>query len=386
MLFALADVSDPTKQPHGTSTFRSYPKQGGMIAWGEITLQTFYDENKAYRNTWSRSNCDFDLARYFGTEFTLFPHPETDYIFHFDTDYGDAFKVEKKSCHPALMLNMPNHRICLSTRTRGYWKPVKVFMPRPAIFSSGWTFQNKWVERGLGMWAAAVIDLRYPWTPELAPHANQGTDIIKNEAPPWWDPSGNNKYHGIPKWLAGYWQYLDNGGADGQNPDYLMQQFGPFVVNKIETSVNILMTYKSYWQWGGDWAKPAVVCDPKPATAVSDPSQVISPDDLDKWGLLTKRSLRRIIDGRPRRAKRKGLAPFSGFLSEDATTSEEETDGGESDEVGSFEEIEEMEEDGRPEQRTREERATRRSRDRVQQLLRLVGLLAGQHNKAGRPR
>lgn len=383
-MFALAKMTgdDAKNQPDGITTFTSYTDYGGMIAWGEISLRTFYDENKALRNTWSRSNCDFDLARYFGTQLTLFPHPEIDYIVHYDVEYGENFRVEKKMCHPAFMINMPNSRICLSVKTRGFWKPVKLFMPRPAIFNSGWQFQNTWATRGLGMWAAAAIDLRYPWTPPTAPQTTNAA--TKNKAPRWWDNTKISTYSGKPAWAGGYWKYLDDGspGAGGShNIDYSLAKDGPFVVKHYETSLNILMTYKSYWQWGGDWAKPAVVCDPEQNrnTDVLNPQAIIGPHDLDKWGLLTERALRRITKRSPTPTRKAGRA-FSGFQSSTSEYEEEEGEG-DSDSFESLEEAGAMEteqENQSAQMGRRARREQHRRRVGLEQLLRLLKIKARQ--------
>lgn len=379
-------------EPFGIQTFKSYTKYGGFIAWGEFTLSNFYGENLAYRNTWSRSNCDFDMARYRGTKLTFFPHADLDYIVHYDTDYGDAFKIEKKMCHPALLLNMPNSKLVLSVKTRGFWKTVTIFMPRPSIYHSGWDFQNKWADRGLGMWAVAGIELQWPWTNRVALTYDPKTGEKEGESVRWWENTEQTGRGMIPSWLAGYWFYLDNTGDDGEmkkptdHPkDWLRARNGPLVIKDFGTSFNVLATYHSYWQWGGDWGRPAKVCDPAdtsdPHPTSSNPREVLSPDDLDKWGIITAKGLKRLIGGGADRARKRRRTPFCEFQS---TASEEETELSDSDAWQPLEEDRAMETDEEggegscPEMDRRTGRVQHRSRGAVERLIRVLSKMAGQ--------
>lgn len=322
VLYAYVGTPVSTQMPkvQGLTTFKNYPNDnGGCVAWGQMSLQVFYDEHKAKRNLWSRSNCQFDLCRYFGTMFTLWPHQSIDYIFHWDTDYGSTYEIEKRYVHPAFMLNMPKHRVCLSVKTRGFWKPVRVFMPRPSIYSTQWEFQNTWAGRGLGFWAVSAIDLLYPWTRRWA-KSEQDVPVR------WWDDE-TYKEQTLPKWLAEYWRYLDQ-----NNPSYKMQPEaaeGPMVQKTIQDSLNVLLTYKSFWQWGGEWAQPVAACDPKGRTPgyqqpIANPRSFADPGDYDRFGILKDIALKRLTKPSPERNTR----AFSGFLSssetEDSEASEDE--------------------------------------------------------------
>lgn len=317
------DSSPPAAQTLGI--FTSYPEgdnaNGNGVAYGQFSLAVFYDEHEKKRNLWSASNCQFDLARYFGTKIVLWPHKDCDYIFHWDTEYGSTFAVEKKYVHPAIMLNMKHHRICLSVQTRGYWKPVTVWIPRPAIYNNGWEFQTTWAKRGLGFWSAAPIDLLYPWTPPFRTEA--GT---QGNVPQWWendatcpDPNSGQSTN-CPNWLSYYWKYLNANKATTTINKLALQ--GPLVKKKLQSSLNIMITYTSYWQWGGEWAQPMSICNPEGRVPgymhkISDPRGFTRPEDYDPDGIITARALRRLTKRSPERNK----SAFSAFQS----STEEET-------------------------------------------------------------
>nr|WBV74319.1 ORF1 [Bat anellovirus BtSY1] len=215
------------------------------------------------------------------------------------------------------MLNMPKHRVCLSVKTRGYWKPVRVFMPRPSVYSTQWEFQSTWAQRGLGFWAVSAIDLLYPWTRRWA-KSESDTPVH------WWD---NETYKGesLPKWLAKYWTYLDQ-----KQPSYVMSDEaaeGPMVQKTIQDSLNILLTYKSFWQWGGEWAQPVAACNPKGTTPgyqqpIAHPGSFTDPRDYDRFGIIKDIALKRVTQPGPEGNSR----AFSGFLSSSEAESSEETE------------------------------------------------------------
>ncbi|QWX94668.1 ORF1a [Torque teno neovison virus] len=129
-LFCLTDA--PFFRPMYMIGDLNTDRSGGWTVT-ELTLEGFYKENKLFRNLWSTSNCDFDLAQYRGTYLTLYPTQWIDYIVWWDTDYGNynEFAQAVKNIHPAVLINKPNTTVVLPKGTRGTYKPKKIFLPPP---------------------------------------------------------------------------------------------------------------------------------------------------------------------------------------------------------------------------------------------------------------
>lgn len=64
--------------------YTKYDPAGGGMSTFMFTLQGLFDEYQAHHNSWSRSNMDLELIRYKGAKFTLYRHPETDFIFWYN--------------------------------------------------------------------------------------------------------------------------------------------------------------------------------------------------------------------------------------------------------------------------------------------------------------
>lgn len=295
----------------------------------ELSLENFYSEHLLYRNTWSGSNCGFDLARYHGTKLTLFPAYTSDYIVFWDVDYQDAAEFQSllTKCHPALLLGRPNTRVVLSKSTTGKYKPRQIYLPPPARYKNEWETMATWSKRKLGVIGIVMMDLMYPWIPAnysfyLADKDNQTIDAGK-----WWhsfpildwkdptDPKSTEltilqkagaKTGGIP--VSSMWWNVksdgtSNGAADqngketrwldgwpalyvkNKTDDYIYNNhslgetgklewaspiFGPFVIKDQRTSVQVTWTYRSFWEWGGDIvSRSDEVCNPETYKPVS---------------------------------------------------------------------------------------------------------------------
>lgn len=322
-------------------------RSGGWTI-GELTLQNFYLENKAFRNIWGQSNCGFDLARYFGTHLTLYPTEETDYIFWYDTDYGNfnEFKTLVQHIHPAILINRPHTTVVLSKKTRGIYRSKKVFIPPPTVFQNEWAQMSNWAERGLAVFAVSTIDFTTPW---IHPHFNidgpldydlwdyssttgrsiskvisKGTNIAI--ASMWWNKQGDTG----PVWATNWpgWS-AEYGSLDSTT--YPAVALGPFVVKKQDRECQIIFTYRSLWKWGGDiLTLDEKICNPKTGEPKSlfkqlnDPKLCIGKDDIDKSGYIKPEKWRELTD-EPR--EKSGISAMHGTTEgEEEDKSETSTD------------------------------------------------------------
>nr|QZE11976.1 MAG: ORF1 [Giant panda anellovirus] len=330
----------------------------------EFSLMNFYKEHLVFRNTWSRSNCGFDLARYRGTKITLWPTEDTDYIVWWDVDYKDQSEFEKllEKIHPALMLGRPHSRVVLSRKTALRYRPKTIFLPPPARFKNEWETQGEWSKRGLGIVAISMIDLTYPWLPPKM-EEYEGQNQNPTWKPPWtlWDfaEKGSNKHKQvIPKGQVvnsdKFWfnakgttkpyqekplLWLDKwpGWSEDTKDRFVPLDVnnitavaeGPFVKKYPGAECQIIWTYRSRWTWGGDVALTSEqVCSPEtlgPNTlrrkralaAPEDPSGYIYITDIRKDGFIKPDAWKRLT-----RATSQG-AKFINHPREE--TSEEET-------------------------------------------------------------
>jgi len=119
----------------------------------------------AKRNIWTSSNKYRDLTRYTGCKFTMYRHPETDFIIAYDIQ--PPFYITKltyMSLHPQMLLLRKNKKILLSTATKPNGKLTKKFKIKPPKqLSTKWFFQKDFAQYGLVAIAASACNFRYPW-------------------------------------------------------------------------------------------------------------------------------------------------------------------------------------------------------------------------------
>lgn len=329
----------------------SNDRAGGWVV-GELTLKKFFEDWKLQRNLWSKTNCGFDLARYRGTWMTLYPAEEVDYIFWWDTDYGNTgeFKTLVSNIHPAILINRPNTTVVLSRRTTGRYKPKTVYIPSPTVFGNKWRQMSEWANSGLAVFAITIIDLRYPWIhpgweidgkvpyPMYDYAKSTGTGLKEvlsindkwNLAETWWNKSDSGSQPATtwktnwPSWTAQTMTPLDKSV-------YPAVALGPFVVKDQRTQAQITLTYRSSWQWGGDILTiDEKVCDPTTGVPPSykalsweepqDPGAYITKRDLDKSGFIHPDVWRRLT-AEP--AKTAGITPMHRIAEGEVQTEEE---------------------------------------------------------------
>ncbi|BBE36941.1 hypothetical protein QKL48_gp3 [Paguma larvata torque teno virus] len=149
-------AGDTTTKP----TFEYKPNMGCCNIL-TLSLKFFYWEWKHFRNTWSASNEGYDLARYFGTIFKLYPHPTVDYAVWWDTEYGGYTIDDLRHLQPAVTILEKNH-IIVRSRRRGGNKPLKLKLHPPSTQDTNWYFQNRWCEVGVARVGFTLINFQKP--------------------------------------------------------------------------------------------------------------------------------------------------------------------------------------------------------------------------------
>uniref|UniRef100_A0AAU7ST68 Capsid protein n=1 Tax=Gammatorquevirus homidi6 TaxID=3048391 RepID=A0AAU7ST68_9VIRU len=138
---------------------------GGGFGCELFTLQYLYKMYVAKKNIWTSSNKYRDLTRYTGCKFTMYRHPETDFIVAYDIQ--PPFYITKHtymSLHPQMLLLRKNKRIVLSTATKPNGRLTKKLKIKPPKqLSTKWFFQKDFAKYGLVAIAASACNFRYPW-------------------------------------------------------------------------------------------------------------------------------------------------------------------------------------------------------------------------------
>nr|QZE11973.1 MAG: ORF1 [Giant panda anellovirus] len=322
------------------------PVRTGGWTIHELTLKAFFEEYKIYRNSWSRSNCGFDLARYLGTTITMYPTEETDYIVWWDVDYAsqEEFELILRKVHPALMLGRPHTRVVLSRKTSLRYKKKRIFVPPPAKYKNEWETQKTWNDRGLAIIAVAVIDFTWPWVvgkmEEFQPSGNdqkpqwklpwslwdytRNTDtkmseVMKkgetaSEEKLWWN-ANSSKNQQLPTLWADDWPgWKETNYQVLTRSNIVAVSQGPFVRKYPGAECQIIWTYRSHWKWGGDVALSRErICDPgtlqpvqrakRYVTEPVDPAGYLTMDDIRKDGFIKPEAFQRITRGSSKRFK-----------------------------------------------------------------------------------
>nr|UHM26082.1 MAG: ORF1 [Torque teno midi virus] len=151
--------------PYKTEWTNPKVSGGGGFGVELFTLQYLYNEYQAKQNIWTSSNEYRDLCRYTGCSFTVYRHPETDFIFAYDIQ--PPFTINKYTymyMHPQLMLLRKKKRIILSTKTNPKGKVRhKIKIRPPKQLQTKWYFQEDFAKYGLVTVAATACNFRYPW-------------------------------------------------------------------------------------------------------------------------------------------------------------------------------------------------------------------------------
>lgn len=148
--------------PQKGNTPGYYKLYGGGASLYHLSLEYLYQEHLKHRNIWTATNEGFDLARYFGTKFYLYPHPELDYLFWWETDFGALRKSDYGLMHPSQAMLQRNHVIVKSMYHFGLKRKV-VKIPPPSVHQSQWYFMYQWCNVALVRFGFTLINLSYPF-------------------------------------------------------------------------------------------------------------------------------------------------------------------------------------------------------------------------------
>lgn len=160
---------------------------GGGTDTRTLSLEGLYQEHLAHRNKWTRSNEGYDMARYFGTVFTLHPHPNLDYIFWWNRNYDETDIERLDNMAPGKLL-LYKHRLVLS-RSHGGRRRHKIFVPPPTKITSQWFPMHTFCNVGLLQFGASFINLEDSFIHSM--RTNYGVTI-------GYCQDTNNPYHQLP--------------------------------------------------------------------------------------------------------------------------------------------------------------------------------------------
>nr|AFJ75543.1 ORF1 [Torque teno sus virus 1a] len=138
---------------------------GGGWSSGVISLEGLFNENRLWRNIWSKSNDGMDLVRYFGCRIRLYPTENQDYLFWYDTEFDEQQRrMLDEYTQPSVMLQAKNSRLIVCKQKMPIRRRVKsIFIPPPAQLTTQWKFQQELCQFPLFNWACICIDMDTPF-------------------------------------------------------------------------------------------------------------------------------------------------------------------------------------------------------------------------------
>lgn len=140
-----------------------YGIQGGGTDLRTVTLDQFYKWHLLGQNTWSRSNEGFDLARYFGTAVTLYPHPHVPYFYFYQSNWETTEDEQFPYMHPAWLMTHTKNRVLILPRSWGNRRRKRIWIKPPALQTSTWYFQSSWVGVPLFRHGITPVNLQDPF-------------------------------------------------------------------------------------------------------------------------------------------------------------------------------------------------------------------------------
>lgn len=139
-----------------------YGIQGGSFDLRTYTLDQFYKKHLLGWNTWSRSNEGYDLARYFGTTWTFYPHAHQAYLVFWERNWETTEFEQLPKMHPAwLMTHHRNVRMVLPRSWRG--RKVRIRIKPPSLQTSQWWYASSWIAIALFRIGVTPINLEDPF-------------------------------------------------------------------------------------------------------------------------------------------------------------------------------------------------------------------------------
>lgn len=139
-----------------------YGIRGGGYDLRTYTLDQFYHKHLLGWNIWTRSNEGYDLARYFGTWWTFYPHPHQPYIVFYQNNWETTEFEQLPRMHPAwLLTHRKNTRLILPRSWGG--RKRRIFIPPPSLQTSTWWFAASWVGIALFRIGITPVNLEQPF-------------------------------------------------------------------------------------------------------------------------------------------------------------------------------------------------------------------------------
>nr|UHM25976.1 MAG: ORF1 [Torque teno midi virus] len=136
---------------------------GGGFGCQQFSLGSLYTDYLFRKNIWTHTNIYKDLVRYLGVRFTLYRHPETDFIVSYDNQ--PPFDIEKYTymyCHPANMLLARHKKIIPSKSTNPNGRTKRRLRIRPPKqMITKWFFSQHFSHAGLLLLKASAMNLQY---------------------------------------------------------------------------------------------------------------------------------------------------------------------------------------------------------------------------------
>nr|BDU80033.1 ORF1 [Red fox Torque teno virus 2] len=132
-----------------------------------VSLRWLYWEWKHWRNTWSTSNQGYDLARYFGTTVTVYPHPNIDILVWWDTEYQNYTIDDYRNIQPGIGLLQRQHKVIRSIKHKG--KPRRIKLRPPSTQDTNWYITQQWCNVGLARIGFTILNFNKPFL-----HTQQG--------------------------------------------------------------------------------------------------------------------------------------------------------------------------------------------------------------------
>nr|QUL61821.1 ORF1 [Torque teno arctocephalus australis virus 3] len=154
--------SDPGETLFKNNVMSIYRPTGGGVSVKTLSLQYFYQENVSHKNRWSKSNENFDLARYFGTKIYLRRHQTISYIFWYESEFGDTSQENYQNLHPAALLIKRRRRLVLS-KDLGGKKTHKIFIRPPSTLESKWYSMSSWCKVNLAKIGFTAVNFNNPF-------------------------------------------------------------------------------------------------------------------------------------------------------------------------------------------------------------------------------
>lgn len=161
-----------TRIPHDYTSYKESftpvgEASGGAYSFQLFTLDGLYQEYKKYRNLWTKSNYTLPLARYLGASLTFYKSPFTAYIVSYSI--CPPFCVSKL-CYlnsQPLRQMLEKRKIVIPQLKSGSKKTYKkIKIKPPAMWSTGWYFQQDICKIGLVQIHASACSLEQPYMPE----------------------------------------------------------------------------------------------------------------------------------------------------------------------------------------------------------------------------